>query len=191
MATSFLAVAAGASAAPPNPVYRGDEFDFYMSDLDAKAVIVLDGMIHLPPAAKTAVSLSQYLNRTAGSFSLDTASAPQASAALTGPSQPEDEALVLHTSGTTSRPKVVPLSNLNVTTSAQNIKDTLNLTSGDRGLNIMPMFHIHGLIASLLSSMSTGAEVLSPGFNALKIFQGSMKSRAGIPPCQQCIRPLS
>ena len=175
MAASFLAVGAGASAAPLNPAYRGDEFDFYMSDLDAKAVVVLDG--DDTPAVSVAKNrgipvLTLKAGSHAGSFSLDTTSAPQATAALTGPSQPEDEALVLHTSGTTSRPKVVPLSNLNVTTSAQNIKDTLNLTSGDRGLNIMPMFHIHGLIASLLSSMSTGAEVVfSPGFNALKIFQ--------------------
>ena len=175
MAVAFLAVAAGASAAPLNPAYREDEFDFYMSDLGAKAVIVLDG--DDTPAAAVAKArgipvLVLKPSEEAGTFSLDTSSATQGEAALAGPSQPEDEALVLHTSGTTSRPKVVPLSNLNVTTSAQNIKETLHLTAQDRGLNIMPMFHIHGLIASLLSSMSIGAEVVfSPGFNALKIFQ--------------------
>ena len=175
MAVAFLAVAAGASAAPLNPAYREDEFDFYMSDLGAKAVIVLDGD-DTPAAAVAKVRGIPVLvlkpGEEAGVFSLDTSSASHGEAAKAGPSQPEDEALVLHTSGTTSRPKVVPLSNLNVTTSAQNIRETLHLTAQDRGLNIMPMFHIHGLIASLLSSMSIGAEVVfSPGFNALKIFQ--------------------
>ena len=175
MAVSFLAVAAGASAAPLNPAYRADEFDFYMSDLGAKAVIVMEG------DDTPAISVAQKRNipvltlkagAHAGSFMLDTSAAAPADAAKNGPSEPDDEALVLHTSGTTSRPKVVPLSNKNVTTSAHNIKSTLMLTDTDRGLNIMPMFHIHGLIASLLSSMAAGAEVVfSPGFNALKIFQ--------------------
>ncbi len=175
MATAFLAVAAGASAAPLNPLYRADEFDFYMSDLGAKALMVLEGdntpAIGVAQARDIPV-LTLVPSDVAGAFSIKHDGIAASDAALSGVSQPEDEALVLHTSGTTSRPKVVPLSNLNVTTSAHNIKSSLMLTEQDRGLNIMPMFHIHGLIASLLSSMAAGAEVVfSPGFNALKIFQ--------------------
>lgn len=175
MAAAFLGVAAGASAAPLNPAYRADEFEFYLSDLNAKAVIIMAG--DDSPAVAVAEKLGTPIlwlkpSDVAGQFSLDISLAKVADPALTGPSAPEDEALVLHTSGTTSRPKVVPLSNANVACSAENIKNTLSLTAGDRGLNIMPMFHIHGLIASLLSSMSAGAEVMfTPGFNALKIFQ--------------------
>ena len=175
MAVSFLAVAAGASAAPLNPAYRADEFDFYMADLGAKAVIVMDDDDTAAIGAAEGHNipvLKLKSQERAGAFQLDISNAPKADAEKSGPSEPDDEALVLHTSGTTSRPKVVPLSNMNVITSAKNIKATLMLDDTDRSLNIMPMFHIHGLIASLLSSMAAGAEVIfSPGFNALKIFQ--------------------
>ena len=92
-------------------------------------------------------------------------------AATTGFAAPADTALVLHTSGTTSRPKIVPLSHENVTASARHIGKTLQLTPADRCLNIMPLFHIHGLIAAVLSSLGAGASVwCAPGFNALKAF---------------------
>jgi acyl-CoA synthetase (AMP-forming)/AMP-acid ligase II len=80
-------------------------------------------------------------------------------------------ALVLHTSGTTSRPKLVPLSHANLCASAGHIAASLALTPADRCLNIMPLFHIHGLIAALLSSLSAGASVAcTAGFNALQFF---------------------
>jgi acyl-CoA synthetase (AMP-forming)/AMP-acid ligase II len=78
---------------------------------------------------------------------------------------------VLHTSGTTSRPKIVPLAQRNVCASAKHITETLALTPGDACLNIMPLFHIHGLIAAVLSSLAAGGSVVcSPGFNALRFF---------------------
>jgi acyl-CoA synthetase (AMP-forming)/AMP-acid ligase II len=80
-------------------------------------------------------------------------------------------ALVLHTSGSTSRPKIVPLLQRNVTASARNIRTALQLTPDDVCLNIMPLFHIHGLMAAVLSSLDAGAQVhCSPGFNALRFF---------------------
>ncbi|MGH6961225.1 MAG: AMP-binding protein, partial [Dongiaceae bacterium] len=77
----------------------------------------------------------------------------------------------LHTSGTTSRPKLVPLTQRNVTASAANIGRVLRLGSGDHCLNIMPLFHIHGLIGAVLSSLAAGSSVFcTPGFNALRFF---------------------
>ena len=79
---------------------------------------------------------------------------------------------MLHTLGTTSQPKFVPLSNANLAASARHFGETLLPAPRDIGPNIMPVFHIHGLIASLLSSMAAGAQmVCTPGFNALKFFQ--------------------
>ena len=79
--------------------------------------------------------------------------------------------MVLHTSGTTARPKIVPLSQANLCASAQHIARTLAFTPVDRGLNIMPLFHIHGLIAGVLTPLSAGSMVFcTPGFNALKFF---------------------
>jgi acyl-CoA synthetase (AMP-forming)/AMP-acid ligase II len=83
----------------------------------------------------------------------------------------EDIALVLHTSGTTSRPKIVPLSHANVCASAVHISKSLLLTADDRCLNIMPLFHIHGLMAAVLASLAVGGNVYcTPGFNAMKVF---------------------
>jgi len=88
-----------------------------------------------------------------------------------GFSLPEDIALVLHTSGTTSRPKIVPLTAANICASARHIGATLRLAPADRCLNIMPLFHIHGLMAAVLASLAAGASVVcTPGFNALKFF---------------------
>ncbi len=175
MAVAFATVAAWCSTAPLNPAYRADEFEFYLSDLRARALIV--GADDQGPAVAVAEKLGLPLIRLApqadgpaGLFDLATAM-PAAAAARPGPAGPEDEALVLHTSGTTSRPKIVPLSGANVCRSAVNIGATLALTPADRCLNIMPLFHIHGLIAAVLSSLCAGASVhCTPGFNALSFF---------------------
>ena len=114
----------------------------------------------------------RYLGRRtmpAGSFDLPAGTGGRA--AKPGMAEAGDVALVLHTSGTTSRPKIVPLTQANVAASARHIGATLALSPKDRCLNIMPLFHIHGLIAAVLSSMGAGAGVFcSPGFNALKFF---------------------
>ncbi len=177
MAAAFLTIGSAASTAPLNPSYRADEFDFYLSDLGAKALVVEAGSDS--PAVEVAkkqgivvVTLHHDAAAPAGHFTLQSEGSVGPASSDAPYSGPDDEGLVLHTSGTTSRPKVVPLLNRNLAASASHIRETLGLTDSDRGLNIMPMFHIHGLIASLLSSMAASAQVVcSPGFNALKIYQ--------------------
>ena len=84
----------------------------------------------------------------------------------------DDVALVLHTSGTTSRPKIVPLSHTNICATAGNVRESLALVPEDRCLNVMPLFHIHGLMAAVLGSLGAGASVFcTPGFNAMKFFR--------------------
>jgi len=175
MATAFLAVAAGASTAPLNPAYRDEEFEFYLSDLRAKALIVQAGA-ETPARAVAArlgvpvVELVPEPEHGARAFRLDGGGLAGV-AARPGPAGPEDEALVLHTSGTTSRPKIVPLRHRNVCASARHIGATLGLTREDLCLNVMPLFHIHGLIAAVLSSVAAGGSVCcTPGFNALRFF---------------------
>ncbi|TDQ80621.1 acyl-CoA synthetase (AMP-forming)/AMP-acid ligase II [Dongia mobilis] len=172
MAAAFLAVAANCVAAPLNAAYRADEFDFYLSDLDAQALILPAGAES--PAREIAakrkirvIELAPDLAGPAGAFSL---SVP-AGGDVADAASPDDVALVLHTSGTTSRPKIVPLTQRNLMTSAGNIARTLALTPRDRSLVIMPLFHIHGLVGALLSSLHAGGSVFCPsGFNALKFF---------------------
>ena len=172
MASAFIAIAAGATTAPLNPAYRTEEFDFYLSDLNAKALVILDGMESpaLGVAAARNIPLIRLVpGEAAGDFTLHgTKGTPPAEGGYAGEN---DIALVLHTSGTTSRPKIVPLTHTNITASAHHIGRTLSLKPGDVCLNIMPLFHIHGLIAATLSSIAAGASVIcTPGFNALKFF---------------------
>ncbi len=175
-ATSFVAIACGATTAPLNAAYRADEFDFYLSDLNAKALVILEGMES--PAREVAakhkipvVALVPDAGGPAGGFTLKPEQPLGGAAERAGFAAADDVALVLHTSGTTSRPKIVPLSHTNITASAYHIAATLELKPGDICLNIMPLFHIHGLIAAVLSSLAAGAAVsCSPGFNAMKFF---------------------
>ncbi|MFB2970272.1 AMP-binding protein [Aerosakkonema sp. BLCC-F183] len=175
MAVAFLAIAATATCAPLNPAYREQEFDFYLSDLNAKALVIQSGVGE--PAKIVAkergipiIELIPQLEAQAGSFSLISENLANPTAQIQNP-ESHHIALVLHTSGTTSRPKIVPLTHSNLCSSASNIRQTLNLSQSDRCLNIMPLFHIHGLIAALLSSLSAGASIVcSPGFYAPQFF---------------------
>ncbi len=175
LAGAFLAMACGATTAPLNPAYRAEEFEFYLTDLRAKALVIADGMESPARAVAAAISipiLEMTSDRTmAGAFSLTPqrhlAGRPEAA----GLAAADDVALVLHTSGTTARPKIVPLTHRNITASAYHIADTLALTPGDCCLNVMPLFHIHGLIAAVLASLAAGGAVCcTPGFHALKFF---------------------
>lgn len=175
MAVAFLAIAAAATCAPLNPAYREQEFDFYLSDLNAKALVIQPGVgesarIIAKGRGIPIIELCPQLEAQAGSFSLISENLANSTAQIPNP-EPHHIALVLHTSGTTSRPKIVPLTHSNLCTSASNIRQTLNLSESDRCLNIMPLFHIHGLIAALLSSLSVGASIVcTPGFYAPQFF---------------------
>jgi len=173
MAAAFVAIASFAASAPLNPAYRAEEFDFYLTDLNARALVVERGSTSpaVEVARRRGIVVMELLAAAegAGAFDLD---APRSGAAARGGmAEPGDVALILHTSGTTSRPKIVPLTQANICASACNVRDTLALTPSDRGLNIMPLFHIHGLIAGLLAPLTAGGSVCcTPGFNALKFF---------------------
>jgi acyl-CoA synthetase (AMP-forming)/AMP-acid ligase II len=173
MAAAFIAIGAGATTAPLNPAYRADEFNFYLTDLKAKALVVQKGVATeaRDVAAKLGVAVLELVpGENAGSFTLEGGS--PAKAAQPGAAEAGDIALVLHTSGTTARPKIVPLSQANICASARHIGATLSLSPADACLNIMPLFHIHGLIAAVLSSLGAGGAVIcTPGFDALRFFR--------------------
>jgi oxalate---CoA ligase len=174
MAAAFLCVASAATSAPLNPAYKQDEFEFYLEDLKAKALIVEAGSESpaLRAAEKLGVALLTLIpERQVGAGAFELSGSPLGAAIRPGPAKPEDVALILHTSGTTSRPKIVPLHHANIWTSARNIAASVELSENDRALNVMPLFHIHGLIAGLSAPLSRGGAVFcTPGFNALKFF---------------------
>ena len=174
MALTFLAVTAVACAAPLNPGYREEEFRFYFDDLEPKALITLSGGA---PAAHAALPDSIMTIAVEGDFTslgfvADTSARP-----ADGQPDSDDVALILHTSGTTSRPKMVPLRQRNLARSARNIAGSLALGESDHSLNVMPLFHIHGLMAGLLAPLSAGGSVsCTPGFDAFR-FHGWLKSQ--------------
>ena len=174
IAAAFVAVAAATCAAPLNPAYRDEEFSFYLSDLRPKALLIEKGADSpsRAVAARLGIPLIELIPDRAGpagAFRLDTSTLPPATPALGGPAAAGDAALVLHTSGTTARPKIVPLTSANLVASARHIGAALALGPNDACLNIMPLFHIHGVIGAVLSSLAAGAAVAcTSGFNAIR-----------------------
>jgi amino acid adenylation domain-containing protein len=169
MATCWLSVAAAAVSAPLNPAYSTAEFEFYLADLKAKALVVESGSGS--PSIAVAKSMGiPVIHHEAGRFSPEGASTERSVEHPSSP-EPNDVALILHTSGSTSRPKMVPLTHANLCNSAREIAASLHLSAADRCLNIMPLFHIHGLVGAVLSSLAAGASVVcTPGFHALNFF---------------------
>ncbi len=183
MAAAFLAVSSACAAAPLNPAYREQEFRFYLEDLRPAALLVAAG--ERGAAVDVARALGIPLLRLisgeagAGAFSLE---ADQSFASSSGDrgTMPDagDVALLLHTSGTTSRPKMVPLLHRNLVASARHVADTLALDGEDRCLNMMPLFHIHGLVAAVLASVVAGSGIFcTPGFDAIRAFRWLKEAR--------------
>jgi acyl-CoA synthetase (AMP-forming)/AMP-acid ligase II len=200
MAAAFVTIACAATTAPLNPAYKREEFDFYLSDLGAKALVVQAGVDSIAREAASGLHIPLIelapTGDAAGDFSLHPVQPLSGTPAHPGPAEPGDVALVLHTSGTTARPKIVPLTQENVTASAANIAASLSLNAYDCCLNIMPLFHIHGLIAATLASLYAGGSVVcTPGFNAFRFFTWLELARpswyTAVPTMHQAILPLA
>jgi acyl-CoA synthetase (AMP-forming)/AMP-acid ligase II len=179
MIASFLAASTVGTAAPLNPAYRVDEFRFYLDDTGARALIIPPtGSDEARAAAgdQTLIIEADLDSNGQVRFSSDGVAGPSRA-----PDYPNDDetALVLHTSGTTSRPKRVPLSHTNLMISARNVAETYNLTEEDVSLCVMPLFHVHGLVASTLATLLTGGTVVvPPRFNPLSFWSTVREHRA-------------
>lgn len=163
--TFFAAACLGAVAAPLNPAYKAAEFEFYLSDTSAKVLLLpREGS---PEALKAAATLkvaafSIFLDGSLIKVNPMGAFAPKSNAAAVQGPEPEGVALFLHTSGTTSKPKGVPLLHRNLLTSVRNIVGTYELNQADRTYLVMPLFHVHGLMSALLSPLASGGVVVMP-----------------------------
>ena len=170
MIVSFLAASIAGTAAPLNPAYKAEEFRFYLDDTNAAALIVPKGGAEQARlAAGDRIRLIEIgLDSQGIQVSWQGAEGKAAGAALP---EKDDIALVLHTSGTTSRPKRVPLSHANLMRSTHNVAQTYQLTPEDVSLCVMPLFHVHGLVASTLATLYTGGTiVVMPQFNPLSFW---------------------
>ncbi|QDL07428.1 AMP-dependent synthetase [Brasilonema octagenarum UFV-E1] len=186
MVLSFIAAALCGTAAPLNPKYKQEEFGFYYEDTQAKALITLPDvpeaaiaqgatpsgsiaaatpdMIHIHAQVSENGTLSFELVKTAcgEGKSLGNQEFPDS----------DDVAMILHTSGTTSRPKRVPIRHRNLIASANNIIGAYSLSPADTTLCFMPLFHIHGLVGCMLATLASGGTLVIPdGFNALSFWK--------------------
>ena len=157
----FLAAASVATACPLNPAYKEAEFRYYLADTGARFLLVPGGNgAEARRALPEGSTLIEGEIDDAGRLSLESGS-PSARRTVTA-RDPDDIALVLHTSGTTSRPKRVPLRHRNLTASVANIVEHYRLGPEDVSLCVMPLFHVHGLVASALSTLASGGTVAVP-----------------------------
>ncbi|GAM28696.1 hypothetical protein SAMD00019534_118720 [Acytostelium subglobosum LB1] len=173
-------------AAPLNSSYKEDEFNFYLQDMNAKLVIIQDGLTEAKAAA-TQLGLNVWTLKDNFDYAsnqyhfelfdqkdnkLDLSSK---GTELADPPQPEDVAIFLHTSGTTSKPKGVPLTHKNISTSLVNIAKTFHLSKTDRSMVVMPLFHVHGLIGVSLSTLISGGSLITPPKFSAQCFWAHVK----------------
>ena len=172
MIITFFAAAMCGTAAPLNPKYKQEEFAFYYEDTQAKALITLPGTMELAHQAVTPdMMVISATPEADGTLSFNILNEPRTDR-LNQLAEPDDFALILHTSGTTSRPKRVPIRHRNLVASAHNIIATYNLSADDTALCVMPLFHIHGIVGSMLSTLASGGTVVCPpGFSALEFWK--------------------
>jgi len=158
---AFLGVvAAGAAAAPLNPAYTEAELDGYLQDLRPRAVV--RGVEVGATAEAAARTLGLPVHVLAGDDARGTALVGIAPAPAHAGGDPDGVALLLHTSGTTSRPKCVPLRQRNLSASARTVAATYGLAASDVSHCVMPLFHVHGLVASTLATLVSGGTVVVP-----------------------------
>ena len=173
MAVAFMALASCVTAVPLNPAYRADEFRFYLSRLNAKALLVkVEDETDVRQVAHDLglMTIDLVPDQCAEAGMLELRCDSTGPIRQTGSTQ-DDVALILHTSGTTSAPKIVPLTHENICAQALNNQISLQLAATDTCLNIMPLFHSTGLVGVVLSSLISGASVVCPpGFYAPQFF---------------------
>jgi acyl-CoA synthetase (AMP-forming)/AMP-acid ligase II len=161
LAVAIVATAANAACASINPAYSAEELDRYFADLKPRALILPAGVDGPARRVAEARGLPVFdltpTGEAAGQFTLSGATAGKPSSDPVGPGT---TALFLFTSGTTSRPKIVPLTHVNICTSAFSAVAALKLSEADRCLNVLPLFHGHGLIATVMTSLAAGAGVV-------------------------------
>jgi acyl-CoA synthetase (AMP-forming)/AMP-acid ligase II len=173
MIITYLATVTCATAAPLNPKYKQEEFAFYYEDTNSAALIVFEEGIEAALAAVNAnMLLIKATANSDGTLSFEKIGGVNRPARSPLMAQTDDMAMILHTSGTTSRPKRVPIRHRNLVASAGNIINAYQLSSVDTTLCLMPLFHIHGLVGCLLSTFASGGTLVCPnGFNALEFWK--------------------
>lgn len=173
-ALALIAVASGCACVPVNPDLTADELQRYFSELTLTALVTRADM-NSPSrdvARALGIAVIDFVPGPPDDLGGCAFIAPAIGPASAGESsRANDDAFILLTSGTAARPKMVPLTHRNVCLSAYNAGHVLSLASHDRLLNVLPLFHAHGLISGLLTALAAGSSVIcTEGFDASSFF---------------------
>ena len=187
---SFLAASIAGKAAPLNPAYPYEEFHFFLGDTNARILLCPAVGAEFARTAATDLKIPVLSVEMNERGNVHLTGAPTGATA-TNPTA-DDIALILHTSGSTGKPKRVPLRHFNLAVSSANIANTYSLSEEDVSLCIMPLFHIHGLIASTMATLLSGGAVVVPTkFNALSFWRTVREHRvtwySGVPTMHQLL----
>jgi len=187
---SFLAASIAGTAAPLNPAYPYEEFMFFLRDTNARVLLCPPTGADLVRSAAVDCGIPVYAVEMNERGEVSVQGTP-GGGSLVEPTA-DDIGLVLHTSGSTGRPKRVPLRHFNLAISSANIANTYGLSPNDVSLCIMPLFHVHGLIGSTMSTLVSGGTVVVPTkFNALSLWKTVKEYRvtwySGVPTMHQLL----
>ena len=187
---AFLAASIAGTAAPLNPAYPYEEFVFFLRDTDAKVLLCPPVGAEFARSAAADLKIPVFSVGMTDKGIVHLHDAPSGKKAVEP--TPDDIALILHTSGSTGRPKRVPLRHFNLAVSAANIANTYALSDEDVSLCVMPLFHIHGLIGSAMSTLLSGGTLVVPTkFNALSFWRTVAEHRvtwySGVPTMHQLL----
>jgi len=167
---SFLAASIAGTAAPLNPSYPYEEFLFFLRDTSARVLLCPPAEAEYARSAAADLGIPVFSVEMTSQGEVHLKDAPKGVTA--NPPTPDDIALILHTSGSTGRPKRVPLRHFNLAVSAANIANTYMLSEEDVALCIMPLYHIHGIMASTMATLLSGGTVILPSkFNPLAFWR--------------------
>lgn len=157
----FVAVSMVSTIAPLNPEYTESELGFYLQQSPGGLIVARDG------SNIAAIRAGKKLGLTIFTVDIDESgivgiTVDKGMGRATESSAPPNTALILYTSGTTGQPKLVPLSHTNMIASIQNIVMTYNLNPKDITYAIMPLFHVHGMMASVFAPLGSGGTIVVP-----------------------------
>ncbi len=179
--TATVSICSNFIAAPLSSDYTPEEFSSYYSGMQINALIVnkddeSPAVIAAKEKGVQVIYVIPNQNKEPGCFSLEGENISNPVISL--PPNPEDVCFLLHTSGTTSHPKIVPLTQSNIVAAAENGINGFNLTTQDKCLNLMPLVHISSAVIVMGTLGSGGNLFCTPKFSTSKFFEWLEKSQA-------------
>jgi crotonobetaine/carnitine-CoA ligase len=177
----FAAAKIGAVIMPTNVAASADELEYLIDHSECRLIFTQDGYLEVTrevqrrcPRVEAVVVCGDAVESQASSFDALVSSQPD-----TPPDVQcdcADEVGILYTSGTTSRPKGVLVTNANYLYAGETVAKALSLGPDDRHLVVMPLFHGNAQYYSTMSALVTGASlVLSSRFSASRFFDQAIR----------------